>query len=174
MRTPSGRTHFIFINRFGGLLLGVLLGLGLGAPAHGALLIANAPLFLTVSVLPAMIMAVDDSGSMDSEILTRSNDGALWWNTTDQSFVGRNMSDQVEAGVVNFNRLGVADDTWKKYVYLFPNGTGLTDGRRAYSDSTHDHYAVPPIGTFAFARSSTYNYSYFNPANSYETQVATL
>ena len=166
MRTPSGRTHFI--NRFGALLLGMLLSLGPGTPAHSAVPIANAPLFLTVSVLPAMIMAVDDSGSMDSEILTRSNDGALWWNTTDQSFVGRNMSDQVESGVINFNRVGNAGDTWKKYVYLFPNGTGQTDGKRAYGDSTHDHYAVPPIGTFAFARSPTYNYSYFNPANTYE------
>jgi type IV pilus assembly protein PilY1 len=166
MRTPSGRIHFS--NRFGALLLGVLLGLGLGAPAQGALLIANAPLFLTVSVLPAMIMAVDDSGSMDSEVLVRSNDGALWWHTTDRSFTGRDMSDGVQAGVINFNKEGGANGTWKKYVYLFPNGTGLTSGKRAYADSTDDHYAVPPIGTFAFARSPAYNYSYFNPANTYE------
>lgn len=135
--------------------------------AQAAINVANAPLFLTVSVLPAMIMAVDDSGSMDSEILVRSNDGALWWHTTDESFTGRDMDDQSQPGVINFNKTGGANGTWKKYVYLFPNGTGQSSGKRKYGDSNNDHYAVPPLGAYAFARSPEYNYSYFNPANTY-------
>jgi type IV pilus assembly protein PilY1 len=146
----------------------MLLGACAAGVAQAALIIANGPLFLTVGVLPAMIMAVDDSGSMDSEVLMRSNDGALWWHTGDQAFSGRNMSDGIAAGAINFNRAGGANATWKKFVYLFPNGTGQTSGKRAYGDSTDDHYAVPPIGAFAFARSPFYNSSYFNPANTYQ------
>jgi len=130
--------------------------------------IAQTPLFLTLGVKPNVMLAVDDSGSMDSEILARTNDGALWWNMNDQSFVGRDQDDQLAAGdIPNFNLAGNANATWKKYVYLFPNGTGQLQGRRAYNDSTHDHYAVPPLSDFAYTRSPAFNFSYFNPATEY-------
>lgn len=145
----------------------LVLGTGLGA---GATEISQSPLFLTLGVKPNVMLAVDDSGSMDSEILAKSNDGALWWNTGDQSFVGRGIDDELAAGgdVVNFNLAGNADGTWKKFVYLFPNGTGQRQGRRAYGDSTHDHYAVPPLPDFAYARSPAHNFSYFDPATRYD------
>ena len=66
---------------------------------------------------------------------------------------------------VSFNRSGAANDTWKKYVYLFPNGTGT--GNRVFADSTNDHYAVPPLPQYAFTRSPDYNTSYFDPAVTY-------
>ena len=46
-----------------------------------ALNLANEPLFVTAPVKPNVILAVDDSGSMDSEVLFATNDGALWWHT---------------------------------------------------------------------------------------------
>ncbi|EGV31806.1 PilC domain protein [Thiorhodococcus drewsii AZ1] len=150
------------------LLAGACLGLVLATPVIAAVDIEPKPLFTTPAVTPALILAVDDSGSMDSEILTKNNDGALWWHTGDKSFTGRNQSDAVEAGVLNFNMNGGANGTWKKFVYLFPNGTGQKSGRRQYSDSSNDHYAVPPIGDFAFARSHEYNLMYFNPATTYK------
>lgn len=130
--------------------------------------IASTPLFVQQPVSPALLLAVDDSGSMDGEILMRANDGAAWWHTGDRSFTGRNQNDAVQPGIINFNIDGVANGTWKKFVYLFPNGTGLTNGRRAYSDSTNDHYAVPPIGPFGFMRSPEFNLAYFDPAGSYD------
>ncbi len=155
------------ISRLGSLMLGMVLAIG-GAPAlHAEVTIANTPLFVMPPVIPALILAVDDSGSMDSEVLMQTNDGALWWNTNDNSFTGWNVNGQRETGVLNFNRVGSADATWKKFVYLFPNGSGLTSGRRAYTDSSHDHYAVPPIGAYAFTRSPEYNAGYFDPSRAY-------
>ena len=51
--------------------------------------IASKPLFVTAGVAPNIITAIDDSGSMDSEVLMPTNDGALWWRTGSyESFVG--------------------------------------------------------------------------------------
>ncbi|MCG5517019.1 MULTISPECIES: pilus assembly protein [unclassified Ectothiorhodospira] len=141
---------------------------GGASPVQAGTVIADTPLFLVPEVKPALVLAVDNSGSMDSEILARTNDGAMWWNTNRNSFTGLDVNDQVEPGRLNFNRAGGASSTWKKFVYLFPNGTGLTSGRRAYGDSSNDHFAVPPIGSFAYARSPNHNASYFNPNNTYE------
>lgn len=125
----------------------------------------TAPLFTRSSVKPNLILAIDDSGSMDSEVLFPSNDGALWWNTSSNRF------DSFEsAGAVNDNESGKANSTWKKFTYLFPNGTGghTGTGKRVYSDSTNDHYAIPPLKQYAFARSSEYNAMYYDPNVTYE------
>jgi type IV pilus assembly protein PilY1 len=132
--------------------------------------LAQSPLFVTKGVTPSIMIALDDSGSMDSEVLMKSNDGAVWWNTTAgiRSFAGRGRNNLPEAGVVNFNEAGNADTTWRKFVYLFPNGSGgNTTGRRTFSDSTNDHFAVPPLPQFAFARSPIYNFAYFDPRVQY-------
>uniref|UniRef100_UPI0025E8886B hypothetical protein n=1 Tax=Thiocapsa sp. TaxID=2024551 RepID=UPI0025E8886B len=155
------------ISRSAGLALGLGLTLIGAGPGRADIDIATAPLFVMPPVIPALMLAIDDSGSMDSEVLMRANDGALWWNTKNRSFTGLNMNDHSETGAINFNRAGDANNDWKKFVYLFPNGTGLTSGRRAYSDSTHDHYAVPPIPPFAFSRSPEFNLAYFDPARLY-------
>jgi type IV pilus assembly protein PilY1 len=127
--------------------------------------LADAPLFLTTPVEPNLMLVIDDSGSMDSEVLMPANDGALWWHTGDQSFVGRDSDDQLSTGVINYNYVGTADNTWKKYVYIFPIDTGL--GRRIYGDSTNDHYAIPPRPEYAFARSAEYNKAFYDPLKTY-------
>ncbi|MBK5940604.1 pilus assembly protein [Halochromatium roseum] len=128
--------------------------------------IAQIPLHSGIQVEPNIILIVDDSGSMDSEVLLPSNDGALWWNTNDKRFVGRGQDDSEVSGAVNYNNAGSADGTWKKYVYLFPNGT--SEGARVYSDSAHDHYAVPPIAPYAFVRSADYNGMYYDYDETYD------
>lgn len=125
----------------------------------------STPLFIGLSVPPALVLAIDDSGSMDSEVLLPTNDGALWWHTGDQSFVGRNQNDNLEAGALNYNGAGNANSTWKKYTYLFPNGTGT--GNRLYGDATNDHFAAPPLPQFAFLRSPNYNGQYYDPTQTY-------
>lgn len=147
-------------------VIAVLLLLS-GAPALAQVDIATKPLFVTAGVEPNIITAIDDSGSMDSEILVPTNDGALWWHTGDDSFVGRNFNDNTDtSGVLNYNSAGGADGTWKKYIYLFPNGTGT--GNRVYSDSSDDHYAVPPFKQFGFVRSADYNGMYYDYRIDYE------
>jgi len=135
--------------------------------------ISQDPLFLVQPVRPAMIMGVDDSGSMDGEMIMPTNDGAMWWHTGNRSFTGLGINadasaDVEEPGRLNFNQAGGANGTWKKYVYLFPNGsTGTSGDRRRYSDSTHDHYAVAPLPQYAYARSPEFNSIYFDPAEEY-------
>ncbi|MCP5132158.1 MAG: hypothetical protein H6976_00690 [Gammaproteobacteria bacterium] len=137
-------------------LLATLPVIGFAAPGT----LANTPLFLTGTVKPNITLVIDDSGSMDSETLIYSNDGALWWHIANQSFV--------ESGNVNFNIAGNANADWKKFVYLFPNGSGSGQGRRVYSDSTNDHYAIPPLPQYAFARSPDYNNAYYDPNTTYD------
>jgi type IV pilus assembly protein PilY1 len=136
---------------------------GLAAASAGTPVeLAQTPLFLTLGVKPNIMLALDDSGSMDAEVLMESNDGAMWWHTGDQSFVGRDINDALAGSAINFNRIGDASSTWQKYIYLFPNGTGT--GRRIYRDEANVHYAVPPLPGFAFARSPVFNFGYFDPA----------
>ncbi len=52
-----------------GLNLGLALGLGTGLPAQAAVDIANVPLFLTASVDPNLMFILDDSGSMQFELM---------------------------------------------------------------------------------------------------------
>lgn len=130
--------------------------------------LAQAPLNTQIQVTPAFIMAVDDSGSMDSEVVLPTNDGAAWWRTggSYQSFMGLDQNDLPVRGILNFNRGGGASANWKKYVYLFPFGQG--GDRRVLGDATNDHFALPPIADFAWARSPFVNRSYFDPRVTYE------
>ncbi len=78
-------------------------------------------------------------------------------------------TNNVSPGLLNFNKLGVADATWKKYTYLFPNGTGT--GLRVYIDDANDHYAIPPLAQHAYTRSPAYNTAYFDPAVTYQAWI---
>lgn len=130
----------------------------LAAPAD----ISTMPLDARTQATPNLIFGVDDSGSMDSEVMLANNDGALWWDSGARSFWNA-------SGVMHFNANGVAGasggTTWLKYVYLFPNGTA--SGNRVYADAAYDHYAVPPVAPYVFLRSSDYNPLYYNPAITY-------
>lgn len=155
-----------------GKVLAVALAILFILPSYKvvALTLSQSPLYLSNTAKSNIILSIDDSGSMDSEVLFETNDGALWWHTSDQSFTGRDKNDAVSAGTINFNKVGTADSTWKKYVYLFPNGTGT--GNRVYSDSTNDHYAIPPLSQYAWTRSPTYNKAYFDPSVTYAPWVS--
>lgn len=133
--------------------------------------LAHAPLNAARQITPAFIMAVDDSGSMDFETLFPTNDGSAWWHSTNDSFIGLNRTDVAAAGVLNFNRAGAADNTWKKYPYVFPFGDGsIADGRRN-GDATNDHFAIPAIPAYGYARSPDVNRAYFDPIETYRPWV---
>lgn len=142
------------------------LGIAVGAPAlHAG--IAQQPLTLTPAVKPNIALVIDNSGSMDGELLFPTNDGALWWRTSEGEPGSRSFYGAGRSGTgFNYNDAGEANATWRKYTYLFPNGTGA--GNRVYGDAENDHYAVPPLPEYAFARSADYNAAYYNPAVAYE------
>ncbi|MBL8269238.1 MAG: hypothetical protein JNL55_22790, partial [Steroidobacter sp.] len=148
--------------------------------------LTDTPLFLSAGAQPNLIMAIDDSGSMDFEVLFPGNDGAAWWRSGDSSgctttdnnkFTGcransTGTGDVYASGELNFNNSGNSGTAWKKYAYLFPNGTGGNTGaRRRTGDDTNDHFGIPPIPDYAWARSSAHNAAYFNPQVTYDPWV---
>jgi type IV pilus assembly protein PilY1 len=153
--------------------------------------LADTPLFLSAGVKPNLIMAIDDSGSMDGEMLLRGNDGAAWWRRgtsgtclvptlNNLNFTGctRNTTGTADipgTGSLNFNYVGTASATWKKFIYLFPNGSGTNaQDMRRYTDATDDHYAVAPLPQFAWSRSPESNGAYFDPNVTYTPWVSTV
>ena len=142
------------------LIVSVLAVSGLLASAStSATNVAELPLKASVLAKPNVIVGLDDSGSMDSEVMLGNNDGAFWWDYSAAS--GWDTS-----GVTWFNGPGTASTQWRKMVYLFPNGTGT--GERIYADATNDHFAIPPTAQMAFLRSPDYNPLYFNPTVTYK------
>src|SRR4051794_19124419 len=168
-----------------GILGAVLCGFAAQLAVAGPLAIVDTPLFLGAGVKPNLIMAMDDSGSMDFEVLLSTGDGAAWWLTNasgtcpaSNSFTGcaRNTtatSDVVSGGTINFNVSGSQSTTWVKYAYLFPNGCDSSQAsyQRRLCDGSIDHFAIPPIGAFSFFRSPDYNPQYFNPNVTYSPWV---
>ncbi|MCG7201294.1 hypothetical protein MD273_16280 [Marinobacter pelagius] len=114
---------------------------------------ASQPLFLTEAVKHNIMLGIDDSSSMDSEVLFPSNDGALWLNA-DGSFS-------------NLDGTFVKGPDLPKYTYLFPNGASSDYVNGAAIVANDGHYAIPPIRSYAFARSSSYNRAYYDPNETY-------
>lgn len=135
----------------------LLLAMLAGAPVAQATQLATEPLDTHGLAKPNVVFGMDDSGSMDFELMLRTNDGALWWNTSARSAWDA-------AGQPNFNAGGSTSSPWAKYAYLFPNG--CSEARRLLCDSG-GHYAVPPTAQFASLRSAAYNPLYYNPAIDY-------
>jgi type IV pilus assembly protein PilY1 len=170
-----------------------LLSLGtlLAGTASAATALAELPLKASILAKPNVIFGMDDSGSMDSEVMFYNNDGALWWNYTLASGWGVDPTHPTPALRTKkstwFNPAGAADATWRKFIYLFPNNTST--GNRVYGDSSYDHFAIPPTRQFAFTRwsgiyrdatgtyktpstdpsvSAVHNPLYYNPLITYE------
>ena len=130
-----------------------LAGLAWVTAAQAASL-AELPLKVSALAKPNVIFGMDDSGSMDTEVMMYANDGAFWWNFTDANGWG------IDAAHPNpslrtlttprFNAVGDATATWRKIVYLFPNGSGT--GNRGMLDAANDHFAPMPTTQFASLR----------------------
>jgi type IV pilus assembly protein PilY1 len=116
--------------------------------------ISTTPVDTSSIVPPNVIFALDDSGSMDMEVLQDSEDGAFWYkpgsSSAEGSFFQSNGKPYFDGG--------------QRYGSLFPNGTG--EGARTVNDGT-PMYAIPPLPAYAFARSSDYNPIYYNPEVKY-------
>jgi len=134
-----------------------LLGIAVTPGLHGApLTLSNAPLFLGVSVDPNVFFMVDDSGSMDWEMLTRPHE--YYVNYWENGGVARN-----------------TDGLWETF-----SGTGTCTGRRSYTyifDTADDAYnscTYPQAQLQPEAhvrdwrgRSPQFNLMYYNPERTY-------
>jgi type IV pilus assembly protein PilY1 len=115
--------------------------------------IASVPVDTSNIVPPNIIFALDDSGSMDMEVMQDTEDGSFWFKRVSSSFAQFYDS----TGKPNF-------DADYRYGYLFP--VGATLDTRTISTGT-EMYAVPPLPEYGFVRSSSYNSIYYNPAVTY-------
>ena len=127
----------------------------LGSAATQATNLAELPLKASVLAKPNVIFAMDESGSMDAEVMI---DGTF------QGWVYLNyQSATLYPG--NKPRTGSADYDWNM-LYLFPNGTGA--GNKVYGDPSEKYgYAVPPTPELAWTRSPAYNTLYYNSNKTY-------
>lgn len=131
------------------------LGAGLSASqpalaqqASGEL--AQAPLNLATSVPPAFVMAVDDSGSMQFEVMLAAKNGQACWardsNSQPYSFFYTSGADTGKLRSCN---------SAPEYFNLFPYS--------GYNSQYSTARAIPPFDIFGFSRSHNYNPSYFDP-----------
>ncbi|CAD5371833.1 Type IV fimbrial biogenesis protein PilY1 [Rubrivivax sp. A210] len=143
-----------------------LTGLMFGLAAQATNL-AELPLKASVLAKPNVIIGMDDSGSMGSEIMIYTNDGAFWWdyNRSSPALSGGWGTDSNHPNTALrsltapwFNATGgvgtQGSASWRKFVFLFPNGYSSTagSGTRTYADVSYDHFAVMPTREFAFLR----------------------
>jgi type IV pilus assembly protein PilY1 len=132
------------------------LGCLLGHVGSQATDLAELPLKASVLAKPNIIFGMDDSGSMDWEIMLNG--------TFQGIFYGNYRSTTLYPG--GALRTGTAQYDWP-YYYLFPNGTG--DGNRVYGDPDNDYgYALPPVLYLAWLRSPAYNSQYYDTLKTYE------
>lgn len=132
------------------------LGALLAAATSQATNVAELPLKAAVLAKPNVVFAMDESGSMDAEVMI---DGHFQgW------FYGNYGSNDLYPG--GKPRTGSASYDWNMF-YLFPNGTG--SGNRVYGDADARYgYAIPPTPQLAWTRSSDYNTLYYNSNKTYE------
>lgn len=137
----------------------LLIGLQIPGWGWAAVDIAQVPIDGSSNVKPNIVFAMDDSGSMDFEVMLNTNDGALWWQNNSTGGTAWDAS-----GVPLFNSAGISSTTWYKFAYLFPNGCAAD--KRILCDNS-SHFAIPPTPQFASLRSVAYNPLYYNPVTRY-------
>jgi len=126
----------------------------LSAPAAQATDVARLPLKASVLAKPNVIFAMDDSGSMDWEVLLDTNQGQLHWNGTTGWDSAKNKP---------------LNDANLDYSYLFPGGTSSPyNGAHISAYNNAFGYVLPPTNEFAWLRSSTFNPLYYDTNETYK------
>ncbi len=131
------------------------LGALMATTASQATNVAELPLKASVLAKPNVIFGMDESGSMDAEVMIDGNvQGWFYGNTSSTTLY--------PSGA---RRTGGASGDWNMF-YLFPNGTG--SGNRVYADpGGNQGYAVPPTPEVAWTRSADYNPIYYDSSKTY-------
>ncbi len=129
-----------------------LTGLLFGVASHAAPTpLAELPLNASVLAKPNVIFGMDDSGSMDWDVLLDTSSGVVWWNGA-TSFDTATSKPLRTSGMV-------------PYVYLFPVGTAT--GGAIYAYNSWYGQAVPPTTQFAWVRSKKFNPLYYDSTVTY-------
>lgn len=133
------------------LSLGTLLGMAANSHATD---VADLPLKASVLAKPNVIFGLDDSGSMDWEVLLDTASGMFWWDGDD----GWNNAKGKPATSTGSN------DNIR--TYLFPLGSDA--GGQLYNYDSIYGRALPPTSQFAWMRSSKFNPVYYDSKATYK------
>ncbi|HRD84883.1 MAG TPA: PilC/PilY family type IV pilus protein, partial [Rubrivivax sp.] len=129
-------------------LAGLLGGVGHAQATN----IAELPLKASVLAKPNVVFGMDDSGSMDWEVLLDTNSGLVFWDYTTawNSTTGKPLSytDKVP------------------YAYLIPVGTAT--GGQIYAYNSWYGQSLPPTTQFAWLRSARFNPIYYDSNVTYK------
>ena len=168
----SSRSARSVIHALGAGLCSLLL-----APAvwSASLSIADSPLFLTSGVNPNVFLELDDSGSMDWEILTRKYWYACDYDPThpDDTYGGAGDicdGSQVDNGLWKSNNGGSSPET---YEYIFNNSDasysqGCTSNRETLYSCNSDMSSNTPYQLDWRILSSDFNVMYYDPRFTYQ------
>ncbi len=132
------------------------LGALLGAGVSHATDIAVLPLKASVLAKPNVVFGMDESGSMDAEVMIDGNY---------QGFVYGNYGNAVMYPG-NKLRTGSAASDWAIY-YLFPNGIAAGEKVNVEPNAAYG-YNIPPVPEMAWTRSSDYNSLYYDDTRTYK------
>lgn len=137
------------------------LGALLGGTASQATNLAELPLKAAVLAKPNLVYGIDDSGSMDWEVLLPTSSGLMWWNGT--------------TGWDAATGKPLFGGSATPYAYLFPvgwipsaNPAGDAPGGGIYGSSETYYRAVPPTPEFAWLRSPAFNPQYYDSSITYK------
>lgn len=135
------------------ILFTSILFAGLPVGAVTTMPITTVPLDVALNTVNSLFV-IDDSGSMDWEILVDSKNNSVlqWVSKKFWTIENGKIKYQSES---SFNNL---------YAYLFPS-VYQKDGRVYENDS---YPVIPPTSEYAFLRNSAYNQTYYNPKITYK------
>lgn len=134
--------------------LSALAALGLAwVTAAEATNLSELPLKVSALAKPNIIFGMDDSGSMDWEVILDTSSGTAYWDGTSAWDSGTNRPLRTSGYV--------------PLAYLFPVGTAT--GGAIYAYNNWWGQAVPPTAQFAWLRSSAFNPLYYNTQTTYAT-----
>jgi type IV pilus assembly protein PilY1 len=134
--------------------------LGLAAMAASATEVSTRPLRGALLVEPNVLFLIDNSGSMDAEILLDTTEASMWWDSLGGSgWSGTSAIDQ--------NTPGTSVTQFRK---LFPQlSLSLATGTENLAGSNPQlAYPAPPTPQLAWLRSSRFNRLYYDPMVTYE------
>lgn len=113
--------------------------------------LAELPLKVSALAKPNVIFGMDDSGSMDWEMVLDTSSGTAYWD-------GSSAWDST-------NNRPLRSSDFVPMSYLFPMGTAT--GGQIYAYNNWWGQTVPPTGQFAWLRSSAFNNLYYNTQTTY-------
>jgi len=130
---------------------GTALCCGAWFTAAQATNLSELPLKVSALAKPNVIFGMDDSGSMDWEMVLDTSSGTAYWDGT--------------SAWDSANNRPVRSSSFVPMSYVFPMGTNT--GGQIYTYNNWWGQTVPPTAQFAWLRSSAFNNLYYNTQTTY-------